>query len=70
MREHEIEYYQEKGRKQEDFIRKQGNNISDATSTFINEKGYFVGGRINVQQAKKLFKEFRPVIEKNIKIFC
>jgi len=57
MREHEIDYYKNKGHKQDFFVRPLGNSLSDATSTIVNEDGYFLGGRINVQVANKVFNE-------------
>jgi hypothetical protein len=66
MREHEIAYYKDKGRKQEDFKRPlgaEGQSIADATSTIVNEEGYFVGGRISVQKSKALFNEIFKELE-------
>lgn len=65
MREHEIEYYKSKGIKQKNFIRplgEPGYAISDATSTIVDESGYFVGGRISVQVSIRLFNELHEKI--------
>lgn len=63
MREHEIEYYRQKGRKQNKFFSSKGNHETDATSSFCNEEGYFIGGRIKVQKAIGIFKDFKQFIE-------
>ncbi|MCR8641277.1 hypothetical protein NV379_01285 [Paenibacillus sp. N1-5-1-14] len=66
MREHEIEYHKNEGRKQGDFIRplgEEGKSIADATSTIVNEEGYFVDGRISVQKSKTLFNEIFKELE-------
>ncbi|MCU6798265.1 hypothetical protein OB236_39670 [Paenibacillus sp. WQ 127069] len=66
MREHEIEYYKNKGRKQEDFVRPlgaEGQSIADATSTIVNEEGYFVGGRLSVQKSNAIFNEIYKELE-------
>lgn len=63
MREHEIKYYQGGGHKQKDFIIKNGHSMSDATSTRVDERGYTIGGRINVQHTIEVFKSILPFIE-------
>jgi hypothetical protein len=60
MIEHADQYIEGKGRKQADFVREAeevGTNlpgdapgIADATSTVIDDKGHWLGGRLNVEQ--------------------
>ncbi|MGY3718744.1 hypothetical protein ACWE42_24880 [Sutcliffiella cohnii] len=69
MREHEIEYYKGKGWKQQDFLYKSDNSITDATSTVINDGAYLVGGRISVQEALSLFESFYPLITQKLNDF-
>lgn len=66
MREHEIEYFYNKGNKQKSFIKPvdtEGNIIADATSTVVTSEGYFVGGRINVQKSLDLFRLLYQMFE-------
>ncbi|WBL16459.1 hypothetical protein [Sutcliffiella sp. NC1] len=66
MREHEIEYFKKKGRKQEKFFHENDSSISDATSVIVTDGNYLVGGRISVQKALKLFDELYPFFEQKL----
>ena len=70
MREHEIEYFKGKGRKQKNFVRSVDGSraiVSDATSTIVNEDEYLIGGRLNVQKAISVAKEIYPEVNRLLK---
>lgn len=54
MREHDLDYFQGKGNRQEEFIVEKQNSAEgynyqcDASSTVVNSDGYLIGGRLNV----------------------
>jgi len=51
MREHEIDYFKNEGRKQSEFVRRHRYTAADATGTIVDEDSYFIGNRLSVQQA-------------------
>lgn len=66
MNEHDIDYFKEKGNNQKRFLKSFDGGIkivSDATSTIITGDGYFIGGRINLQEVLDYFREIYPIIE-------
>jgi hypothetical protein len=75
MIEHADAYVEGKGRKQEEFLREAedvatnlpGNapGSADATSTIIDDKGHWLGGRLNVEQ---VIAEVRVIEEEAKKI--
>lgn len=74
MKEHEIEYFKNEGRKQPHFIKEvdadisgiEDKIVSDAISTVVLGDTYLVGGRLNVQQAIRTFSPLYEVIEQKI----
>lgn len=65
MREHEIEYFNNNGRQQKNFVRDvgpPGRARADATSTFIDGKKYLIGGRLNVQIAISTAEDIHPKV--------
>lgn len=62
MREHEIQYFKNKGKKQDEFVRRRGSTAADATGTFIDEDNYNIGNRLSVQQAIQVSEEVYPAI--------
>ncbi|NMH72766.1 hypothetical protein HF078_06755 [Bacillus sp. RO2] len=69
MREHEIEYYQGEGRKQNQFIISNGHSSSDATSTYVDQSGYYLGGRLKVQFAIEVFTYVYPIVSSELEHF-
>ena len=75
MIEHADEYLAGKGRKQDKFVRESPDLLTsipgdkpgtaDATATLIDEKGHWLGGRLNVE---RVISELRPLIEEAKKI--
>ncbi|WP_134046904.1 hypothetical protein [Paraburkholderia caballeronis] len=63
MREHDDEYLQGGGRRKKEFIFTAGAAISiDATSTFVTDSGYFIGGRVNVAVLVDAASRFLPML--------
>jgi hypothetical protein len=66
MREHDVDYFKGDGKAQDRFVKKLSDATVDGSASFSDKKGYFVGGRVNVQQAIKAAKILYPKIEKAV----
>lgn len=68
MREHILDYYKGTGRRQKNFqsfFEVNGNDtagISDATATVVTDKGYLLGGRVNIQEIIAVANDIYPII--------
>lgn len=61
--EHEVDYYKQKGNKQNKFINKDYNQ-SIIRPLIINEV-YYIGGKININDLKSILEELKTILNNN-----
>ena len=64
MREHDVQYFKGEGRAQDRFIKTLTDSTVDASASISDQNGYFICGRLNVQQAMRAAQKMYPMIEK------
>lgn len=69
MREHEIDYFKNRGHAQDNFVRSvgpPGRIAADASASIIREGAYFIGGRLNVQVAMAEANRSYPKVKERL----
>ena len=66
MREHEIEYYKGRGKKQLNQGKGQLDLKNDAQSAAFNEFSYEIGERVKVEEAKEIAEKIYPILREHL----